>query len=108
LQDTPRLRLHDPLYSLEEIEDLCDAKYLDFPNDLSDCDGIVLITPHSVYRGAAVEGVIRPGTVIVDNFGTWRDRQFAQGIRYHEVGRRHTEDPRDVVRYPEPSSQSTG
>jgi nucleotide sugar dehydrogenase len=104
LRDTPRLRLHDPYYSAEDIEDICGVATLEFPRDLSDCDGIILVTPHTAYRQVEVESVVQPGTVIVDNFGAWRDRTFAPGVRYHEVGRRYVEDARDAIRRPEPSS----
>ena len=77
---------------------------LSFPEDLSECDGILLVTPHAAYLTAEVEHRIRPGTVIVDNFGAWRGRNFAPGVRYHEVGRRAGEDHRDAVTWPEPSS----
>lgn len=87
LRDTPRLRLHDPFYSAEDIDDICGIATLNFPDDLQECDGIVLVTPHTAYRETQVEHLIQPGTVIVDNFGTWRNRQFAPGVRYHEVGR---------------------
>jgi UDP-N-acetyl-D-mannosaminuronate dehydrogenase len=106
LKDTPRLRLHDPYYSAEDIDDICGATTLAFPDDLSDCDGVLLVTPHSAYREADVERYIKPGTVVVDNFGTWRDRDFAPGVRYHEVGRPAAEDSRGTISWPEPSSAS--
>jgi hypothetical protein len=43
----------------------------------------------------------------VDNFGVWREREFAPGVRYYEVGRRYVEDSRSILRYPEPSSTLT-
>ena len=107
LRDTPRLRLHDPYYSAEDIEDICGVATLAFPQDLKDCDGILLVTPHTTYREADVEHLIQPGTVVVDNFGAWRDRTFASGVRYHEVGRRFVEDARESVRHPEPSSTTS-
>lgn len=107
LKDTPRLRLHDPLYSADDIDDLCGVATLSFPNELEDCDGIVLVTPHTAYRETPVEKYVRPGTVIVDNFGTWRSRTFSDGIRYYEVGRPLGEDSRHVLHAPEPSSSST-
>ncbi|HEX6507503.1 MAG TPA: UDP binding domain-containing protein [Chloroflexota bacterium] len=107
LKDTPRLRLHDPFYSAEDIDDICGVATLNFPDDLGDCDGILLVTPHTVYRSARIEDVVQPGTVIVDNFGAWRDRRFQAGVRYHEVGRRYVEDARDAIRRPEPSSTVT-
>ncbi|HZS93549.1 MAG TPA: UDP binding domain-containing protein [Chloroflexota bacterium] len=107
LKDTPRLRLHDPYYTAEDIDDLCGVATLNFPDDLAGCDGIVLVTAHTPYLHTRVEDHIRPGTIIVDNFGAWRDRDFAPGVHYHEVGRPYTEDSRSAVRSAEPSSALT-
>jgi nucleotide sugar dehydrogenase len=104
LKDTPRLRLHDPYYSAEDIDDICGVATLSFPEDLQDCDGIVLVTAHTAYKTSRVEEFVRPGAVIVDNFGAWRERDFAVGVRYHEVGRPLGEDSRNVIRWPEPQS----
>lgn len=107
LRDTPRLRLHDPYYSPEEIDDLCGGiATLTFPEGLRDCDGIVLVTGHTPYRTAAVEEHIQPGTVIVDNFGIWKDRTFAPGVRYHEVGRPRDEEGTGAILFPEPTSNT--
>jgi len=107
LKDTPRLRLHDPYYSADDIDDLCGVATLSFPQELDDCDGIVLVTPHTAYRETRVEDFIRPGTVIVDNFGAWRDRSFADGVRYYEVGRPLTEYGRLPADWLEPASTTT-
>jgi nucleotide sugar dehydrogenase len=104
LKDTPRLRLHDPYYTVDEIEDLGGVTTLSFPDDLRDCDGIVLVTAHGEYCTSPVEDFIQPGTVVVDNFGAWRMRTFAAGVRYYEIGRPGTEDSRNVIRFPEPAS----
>jgi nucleotide sugar dehydrogenase len=107
LRDTPILRVHDPFYSAEDIDDICQLPSLKFPDDLRDCDGIVLITAHTAYKEASVEDFIQPGTVIVDNFGTWGGRGFVSGVRYHEVGRRNVEDHRGAVSLPEPASTAS-
>ncbi|PZS05379.1 MAG: hypothetical protein DLM70_06525, partial [Chloroflexi bacterium] len=107
LKDTPRLRLHDPYYSADDIDDICGIATISFPDELTGCDGIVLVTPHSQYRAAHVERYIQPGSVIVDNFGTWSDKRFQEGVRYHEVGRPYTEDSRALLQWPEPSSMTS-
>jgi UDP-N-acetyl-D-mannosaminuronate dehydrogenase len=106
LKDTPRLRLHDPYYSAEDIDDICGVATLTFPEELADCDGIVLVTAHTPYLNTPVEKYIRPGTVIVDNFGAWNQRPFVTGVRYHEVGRRFEEDGRSSLAVPEIWSSS--
>jgi nucleotide sugar dehydrogenase len=97
LRATPRLRLHDPFYTADEIDDIVHLPTLPFPEGLQDCDGIVLVTAHTLYRETPVEKYLQPGTTVVDNFGTWGDRQFPEGVRYHEVGRRYVEDARPRV-----------
>ncbi|MGI8967826.1 MAG: UDP binding domain-containing protein [Chloroflexota bacterium] len=108
LKDTPRLRIHDPYYTSEDIENICQVQTISFPDDLQDYDGIVLVTPHTAYKEAVVEDRIRSGTVIIDNFGAWRSRQFVPGVRYHEIGRRFAEDGRGEITHPEPASATTG
>jgi UDP-N-acetyl-D-mannosaminuronate dehydrogenase len=80
---------------------------LNYPDDLADCDGIILVTPHSLYRSTPAERLVQPGTVIVDNFGAWKEKPFQSGVRYHEVGRRFVEDARSAMHYPEPSSATS-
>ena len=107
LKTTPRLRLHDPYYSAEDIDDVCGVATIAFPEDLRDCDGIVLVTAHRAYREAPVERHIQPGTVVIDNLGAWRDKAFEPGIRYHEVGRLLDQDGRSGIPAAEPSSPTT-
>jgi len=80
------VRLHDPYYTAEEIHDLAGVETLRFPDDLKDYDSIVLVTAHTPYVQDEIERHVAPDAVIVDNFGTWRDRRFPGGVRYHEVG----------------------
>ena len=87
LRDVPRLRLHDPYYTADEIYDLCSVPGLQFPDDLSDCDAVILVTAHSRYRSTRVEDYIAPGTLVIDNSGAWSDRRFPDGVEYYEVGR---------------------
>ncbi len=85
-RDGREVRLHDPYYDDEEIRAIAGVEPLRFPDDLATVDGIVLVTAHTPYVQSEIERLVAPGAVIVDNFGTWRDRPFAHGVRYHEVG----------------------
>jgi nucleotide sugar dehydrogenase len=87
LRDTPRLRLHDPFYSADEIYDLCSVPELHFPDDLADCDAVILVTAHGEYARAEPEAFVMPGAVVVDNTGVWSRRAFEPGVEYYEVGR---------------------
>jgi nucleotide sugar dehydrogenase len=87
LRATPRLRLHDPYYTGDEIYDLCSVPAMQFPDDIPDCDALVLVTPHNQYVQAPIEEYVAPGTAVVDNTGVWSNRVFADGVEYYEVGR---------------------
>ena len=87
LRATPRLRLHDPFYSGDEIYDLCSVPTMQFPDDVPACDALVLVTAHDQYVDAAIEDYVAPGTAVVDNTGVWSNRAFAEGVGYYEVGR---------------------
>jgi nucleotide sugar dehydrogenase len=87
LRGTPRLRLHDPFYSADEIYDLCSVPVLRLPRDIATCDALILVTPHTAYRELPIEHFVEPGTVIIDNTGLWAQRSFANGVEYYEIGR---------------------
>jgi len=107
LRETPRLRLHDPYYSADDVDDICGIATLRFPEDLQDCDAILLVTPHALYRESDVIEYLQPGTVIIDNFGAWRDKEFPPGVRYMEIGRQVMDDGSDYRFALEPSSTNT-
>ncbi|GAA1973020.1 UDP binding domain-containing protein [Kitasatospora viridis] len=84
-----RVLVHDPLYSDEEIESITGAQPLRFPDGLSDCDGVVLMTGHQEYLDITpAELSVHLGTAecVVDNLGLWRGRVPASGPQYLEVG----------------------
>lgn len=85
-RDGHEVHLHDPYYSDQEVHDLTGAQTLRFPDDLPEYGGVVLVTAHTPYLQEEIERHVAPDTVIVDNFGTWRDRAFPPSVSYHEVG----------------------
>ena len=87
LRATPRLRLHDPFYSGDEIYDLCSVPTMQFPDDIAECDALVLVTAHKQYVQTPIEDYVSPGAAVVDNTGVWSNRRFADGVQYYEVGR---------------------
>jgi nucleotide sugar dehydrogenase len=80
------VHVHDPYYSAAEIKQLAGVDTFAFPDDLSTYDAVVLVTAHTPYLEAPAERYIRPGAVVVDNFGNWRNRTFAADVKYHEIG----------------------
>ena len=60
---------------------------LQFPDDLAECDALILVTAHDEYVRCAIEEHVQPGTAVIDNTGVWSRRMFKEGVEYYEVGR---------------------
>lgn len=81
--------IHDPYYSAEEIEAYAAAQTFAFPVDLKNFDAIILVTGHQAYRKISDEELnsnLTEGTLVVDNLGVWRGRNFPSSINYLEIG----------------------
>lgn len=85
-RDDRTVHLHDPYYSPEEIGAIAGVATFRYPEELGSYDGVVLVTAHTPYVQDAVERHVSPRAVVVDNFGTWRERLFPPGVSYHEIG----------------------
>jgi nucleotide sugar dehydrogenase len=88
-----QVKVHDPLYSDEEIRVICGAEPFAFPGGLQEFDAVVLVTGHLEYQSTVYADILsklRSPCVIVDNVGAWRDFPFAaHGIEYVEAGSAH-------------------
>ncbi len=80
------VQLHDPYYSCQEIKALAGVEGFNFPQDLPNFDAVVLVTAHAPYLNEDIACHIAPHTVIIDNFGTWRNRTFPESVTYYEIG----------------------
>ncbi|GKQ36649.1 nucleotide sugar dehydrogenase [Streptomyces sp. A012304] len=88
-KDGVTVRVHDPLYSDDEITRITGCAPLRFPDGLAECDSVVLVTPHEPYRAIDREALLAglsQATCVVDNLGTWAGRAFPEHVRYVEVG----------------------
>lgn len=77
--DSDRVRVHDPLYTEREITEITGCKPLRFPEEVSEMDVLLLMTPHYTYQRAP-RNLIREATknckLILDNTGIWKDVAF--------------------------------
>ena len=84
------VKVHDPYYSAEEINNLTGCENLQFPEGLEDRDTIVLVSPHMQYKYTNTFQILehlKNTKLILDNMGTWKDISFPENIQYFEAGR---------------------
>jgi nucleotide sugar dehydrogenase len=86
------VKVHDPYYSNEEIQEILGASAFEFPGDLSEFDGIVIVADHKLYasipRNELIEN-LKKCRVVIDNVGIWNQLDFTNTeIEYHEAGDR--------------------
>jgi UDP-N-acetyl-D-mannosaminuronate dehydrogenase len=81
--------VHDPYFAPKDIERHTGVGALEDPRCLADVEGIIIMTDHRAYRECALDWVsyLRRGTVVVDNFGTWRAVAAERELDYYELGR---------------------
>jgi nucleotide sugar dehydrogenase len=84
------VEVNDPLYTAEEIFEICGAPSFGFPDDLERFDTVLVVSGHRQYRteaGSALIQHLRNCKLILDNTGLWRDVKLAEhGIEYHLAG----------------------
>jgi UDP-N-acetyl-D-mannosaminuronate dehydrogenase len=79
----------DPLYTAEDLASLVDAKVATFPEVLVQVRAVVLMTAHDQFMtisDAELGVLLERCTMIIDNTGSWRQRQLPPHVRYLEVG----------------------
>ena len=83
-------KIHDPLYTPEEIKNLSGAETFTFPGDLRDFDTIVIVSGHREYR--TIDHVtlldhLEKCRLVIDNTALWKGVDFqSKGIEYHLTG----------------------
>lgn len=81
--------VHDPLYSPEEINRITGCQAMRFPQDIRICDSVLVMTEHEVYRTLPTDELLSylsPDSCVVDNLGTWSNREFPASMHYCEIG----------------------
>ena len=84
------VKIHDPLYSPEEIRRLAGVEPFEFPEGLRVFDTVVVVSGHREYRildHATLLECLSSCRLIVDNTALWKDVDFkSRGIEYHLAG----------------------
>jgi nucleotide sugar dehydrogenase len=84
------VRMHDPLYTPQEIKKISGCETFHFPSGLQEFDAVLLVSDHQVYRftpNATVLNHLKKCKVVLDNTGIWRDINFGKaGVEYHVAG----------------------
>lgn len=83
------IKVHDPYYNEEEINNLTNCSTLKFPEGLQDRDCILIVSPHMHYRFTHRQEILQnliSTKLIIDNMGTWNDFSFSDNIQYYEAG----------------------
>src|SRR5947199_6583090 len=87
-----RVRIQDPYYSTEEVEEIAGVGSFRYPQDLKDFGSLVVSVPHFEYTETPVPALldsIRPGTFVLDAEGAWesyRDFFHQKNIDYRKIG----------------------
>ncbi|MCJ7506942.1 nucleotide sugar dehydrogenase [Candidatus Bathyarchaeota archaeon] len=87
------VKVHDPYYSEQEIEQIVGTETFIFPEGLREFDAVVIVAGHRAYRtvpGSMILKNLGKCKLIVDNIEeAWRRVDFsALGIEYHVAGDR--------------------
>jgi nucleotide sugar dehydrogenase len=88
------VKVHDPYYTIQEINDRCGVDSFNFPEGMDEFEMILLVSDHSLYRYTPVINITRYINnkccrYIIDNVGLWKKIKWPKGIRYYEAGCKH-------------------
>lgn len=86
------VKVFDPYYTAEEVQTIVGVDTFDYPEDLSQFAGLIIVPPHRIFGQTPKKMLfqnLRKGQVILDNEGVWekwRNDFDEKGIEYHRVG----------------------
>jgi len=87
------VKVHDPYYLPEEIEQICGAGTFRFPEDLGEFDAVLVVADHRDYQAVPrgqILANLKKCKLILDNVGIWDGFNFGEvGIEYHVAGTEH-------------------
>lgn len=87
------VKVHDPYYLPEEIEQICGAGTFHFPEDLGEFDTLLIVADHREYQSVPRSQILtnlKNCKLILDNIGIWGDFNFGEvGVEYHVAGTEH-------------------
>ncbi len=84
------VKIHDPLYTEQEIRKITGCETFKFPEGLQEFDAILLVADHQIYRftpNTVVLSNLKKCKVVLDNTGIWKDIDFEKTrVEYHIAG----------------------
>lgn len=83
-----KAKVHDPLFSADEIKSIAGANTFEFPNGLNEFDAILIVSTHMLYKSTPYLNILenlKNCKFILDNMGLWKDIPF-KDLEYHEAG----------------------
>jgi nucleotide sugar dehydrogenase len=92
LQYGINVKAYDPYYTPAEIKKITGVESFNYPDDLREFDGIVIVPPHRVFGqtpSSRLFANLREKQIVIDNEGIWskwRDDFKNKRIVYHCVG----------------------
>jgi nucleotide sugar dehydrogenase len=88
-----QVKINDPHYSSEEIQEIVGVEKFDFPEGLKEFDTILVVASHREYRSYTRSDVLRHVVncrLVIDNAELWRDLDLNEhGIEYYLPGNRN-------------------
>jgi len=84
------VKVHDPYYSAEEIEQICGVGTFRFPDELNQFDALLIVADHRDYQAVPrkqIKNNLKQCRLIMDNVGIWNEFNLNEmGIEYHVAG----------------------
>ncbi|MBN2459175.1 nucleotide sugar dehydrogenase [Candidatus Woesearchaeota archaeon] len=83
------VKVHDPLFTPEEIKQHTGAEPFDFPEGLNEFDIVLMVANHSQYKYTSHQDIksnLKNCKVMLDNMGFWKEIEFGNGMEYYEAG----------------------
>ena len=84
------VKVQDPYYLLEEIQQICGVGTFEFPGGLNEFDTILIVADHREYESLPRNEILANlgnCRLILDNVGIWEGLDFSSaGIEYHLAG----------------------
>ena len=86
-----RHAVYDPLYTKEEIAEICDGAASDgFPEELRRADAVLVVADHEEFRSREVQNLLfaprQERLLVLDSPGLFSDWQWPDGVEYFRAG----------------------
>jgi UDP-N-acetyl-D-mannosaminuronate dehydrogenase len=89
-QQGVQVKIHDPLYSEEEVRRVAGVPAFRYPDGLREFEAVLITSGHRQYRSVPYDALLSCLSnckLVLDNAMLWRDVDFrSRGIEYHASG----------------------